>query len=542
MPHGALETEQVSKCSPIRPHLWQGRRGLELIIIHYHLRPGGVRRVIEMAVPLILRAQAGFRSVILAAGEAPEDRWLKEFRTLADPTNVEFHLIPAFAYDSEQRGRLARRERAVAAGVKQLLQNASPEDTLVWAHNLGLGRNLPLTREVVSACSHAHLPLLLHHHDWWFENRWQRWLELQRAGFRTPAQIAETIFPPATTIRHATINRADEKILQRHFPGRVSWLPNPVERGRPVSPERKLAARRWLQARIGGDSPAWTVPCRLLRRKNLAEALLLTRWLRPEALLVTTGGVSSADEAAYARRLREAAQQFGWPLRLGILGEGDRRSPSVPELLAASEAVLLTSVQEGFGLPNLEAAAAGRPLITRNLANIAPDLAELGFTFPQSYEEILVAPELFDRPAELRRQGALHAAWLKQLPRSLRSLAGTPALLLRGAQPGPVPFSRLTLEAQIEILAHRAEDSWAMCSPLNPSLRRWKRRASAGTLRVSPWPVKADSGGSDYADQILRTSSGGSSSQADARRAQRDFLCERLKTDWLYPLLWDFLN
>jgi hypothetical protein len=63
----------------------------------------------------------------------------------------------------------------------------------------------------------------------------------------------------------------------------------------------------------------------------------------------------------------------------------------VPELLAASEAVLLTSIQEGFGLPYVEAAAAGRPLIARHLPNIAPDLHKFGFRLPQAYDEILVA-------------------------------------------------------------------------------------------------------------------------------------------------------
>ena len=102
----------------------------------------------------------------------------------------------------------------------------------------------------------------------------------------------------------------------------------------------------------------WLLPCRLLRRKNIAEALLLTRWLRPEAWLVTTGGVSSAEEQAYADGLAAAAQTHGWRLRLGILHGDESQKPSVPELLAASEAVLLTSLQEGFGLPYLEAAAA----------------------------------------------------------------------------------------------------------------------------------------------------------------------------------------
>jgi glycosyltransferase involved in cell wall biosynthesis len=200
----------------------------------------------------------------------------------------------------------------------------------------------------------------------------------------------------------------------------------------------------------------------LLRRKNIAEALLLTRWLRPEAWLVSTGGVSSADEQAYAWKLKTAARRHHWPLQLGVLGGGEWKKPSVAELLAASECVLLTSIQEGFGLPYLEAAAAGRPLIARALPNIAPDLERFGFDFPQYYREVQVPPELFDWDAEVRRQKKVFRAWKHNLPPACRSLAVEPALLRRARTPGPVAFSRLTLTAQLEVLAQPARKSWSV--------------------------------------------------------------------------------
>ena len=42
--------------------------------------------------------------------------------------------------------------------------------------------------------------------------------------------------------------------------------------------------------------------------------------------------------------------------------------------------MMLTSAQEGFGLPYLEAAALRKPLIARHLPNVVPDLLELGFS------------------------------------------------------------------------------------------------------------------------------------------------------------------
>ena len=518
---------------------------MKLIIVHYHLRPGGVRRVIELAVPYILRAGGKSSTVVLAAGEPPDENWLRDFRRRVAPARVELVIVPAFSYFSEQRGSGAGLVAKLRAGIDALLGKAEPGNAVVWAHNLGLGRNLLLTREIVRGCSRSGIPLLLHHHDWWFDNRWQRWPELRRCGFRTLAAVAESIFPAARTIRHATINHDDTTILEKHFRGRVRWLPNPAEPALPPPPARLRFARRWLSKQLGNDAPVWIVPCRLLRRKNIAESLLLTRWLRPEAWLVTTGGVSSADEQAYAVKLLAAAQKNGWPLRVGILaGGGEDKKPTVPELLAASEAVLLTSIQEGFGLPNLEAAAVARPLIARRLPNIAPDLAEFGFRFPQCYDEILVAPELFDWRKEEQRQAVLFRTWLQRLPRSCRAWAGEPFLLTHRENPQPVPFSRLTLSAQLEVLVHPAPDSWRLCAPLNPFLRTWKKRASAGTLQVTPWPRGAEKwlGGPAYAERFLEIAQAPSRSHgrpADARAVQEDFVRARLKSACLFPLLWN---
>ena len=106
--------------------------------------------------------------------------------------------------------------------------------------------------------------------------------------------------------------------------------------------------------------------------------------------------------------------------------------------MAASETVLLTSIQGGFGLPVLEAAAAGRPLIARRLPNVEPDLGKFGFRFPQSYDEIHIASGLFDWIAEVHRQTDLFRQWLRQMPRASRSMAGQPLMLTSRASPQPI--------------------------------------------------------------------------------------------------------
>lgn len=504
-----------------------------------------MRRVIELATPhLVAHWPEPIRAVVLAAGEAPEAAWLRSFRDKLRGTRVKVIVQPSFGYEAELAEADRRLERRVVEGIMELLGEAARGDCLMWAHNLGLGRNLYLARELTFTCHCAGIPLIAHHHDWWFENRWHHFAATRGRGFRTLPAVARAVLAGSPRICHVAINHADATVLQRHFPGLAGWLPNPVARAAPLPAARVAAAREWLHQQLGKEAPVWLLPCRLLRRKNIAEALLLTRWLRPEAWLVTTGGCSSAEEQPYAEALAAAAQVRGWRLRLGVLQGDESAKPSVPELLAASEAVLLTSLQEGFGLPYLEAAAARRPLVARELPNIAPDLAKFGFTFPQCYREVRVDPALFDWRGEQRRQARWFAEWKSLMPQAAARLAGKPAVLAAGAEPCPVPFSRLTLTAQLEVLAQPAEQSWERCLPLNPFLKRWRDRAAAGRLESSPWPRGAGRwlGGRAYAQRFLalvppllaRAPRAGASEVAQA-----ELLRQKLRAQNLYPLLWN---
>lgn len=517
---------------------------MTLVIVHYHLRPGGIRRIIELATPHLLRQLRGaVHRVVLAAGEARDRNWNDFFQHRLGGTPVDFLIEPALGYLSEQRSTAPALSRRTRAALARLMAGANSENTIVWAHNLGVGRNLVLTRELVRVCQRRGITLLAHHHDWWFDNRWLRWQEMRRFGIRTLAAAASTVFPGAAQVHHVTINHADARLLRRSLGARVTWLPNLTERGNRPAPGRVRATGEWLRHTLRDDAPVWILPCRLLRRKNVGEALLLTRWLRSEAWLISTGTASSADELAYARKLEAAAHRHHWRLRLGVLSGSEATKPTVPELLAASECVILTSIQEGFGLPYLEAAAAGRPLIARALPNIAPDLERFGFRFPHYYGEVLVPPDLFDWPAEARRQHRLYRAWKQHLPQACRKLAEKPIVLRIAHQPSPVPFSRLTLTAQLEVLARPVRESWQRCAPLNPFLGQWRQRADTGRLLTSRWPAAAGSwlSGPAYARRWVKATARArrQGSRAEASlAAQRDFIAWKLGAEYLYPLLW----
>jgi glycosyltransferase involved in cell wall biosynthesis len=510
------------------------RGPVRLVVAHYHFRPGGVRSVIESATGAIA-ARTGAGEVLLLAGEPPDPHWATRFARRIAPARLEIAVIPGAGYLSEQSATtpgLARR-------IERLL--AERPVAALWAHNLALGRNLHLAVALARACAHRAIPLVALHHDWWFDQRWQRWPEMRASGFRTLRSVARALFPESAPVAHATVNRGDAAMLAEGGLPEPSWLPNPVEHPDPPDSRRLRETQRWLRGATGTAGPIWLAPSRWLRRKNIAEGLLLARWLRPGATLATTGAPSSPDEGKAAAALARAAQQNGWPYRPGLLAQTDPSAPAVPELIAACEAVVVTSVHEGFGLPALEAAAAGRPSLLRILPGVTSDLESLGFAFPHAYGEIAVPPDLFDWNAEAQRQHQRFGAWRLRLPRALRAAAEPPALLGLG-EPSPVPFSRLTPEAQREVLRHPAPTSWVASAPLNPLLADWRIRAAEQALEPAPWPERAESlAPSAYADRFA--SALGRAGKGPAPDAAESILFRcitaRLAASRHFPILWE---
>lgn len=515
-----------------------------MVIVHYHLRPGGIRRIIETATPYIIRRlPARISSVIIVSGEPPSPIWAEQFGSRIGDMPVEYHISPGFLYYSELNLD-AKEIREMVENALRSIFKGNKEETIVWAHNLGIGRNLVMTRQLVRGCKKYGYTLMSHHHDWWFDNRWLRWTEFMDSGFKTLRSAANALYEPSDRLRHVAINNRDAQMLSKYFPDRSGWVPNLIEQIPVIDPERLARAHDWLRRKMRiGDSPIWLIPCRLLRRKNVAEALLLARWLRPEAWLVTTGGASSADEEYYSGMLAETARKHHWRLRLGILQSEEGDKPTVHELLGVSEAIMLTSIQEGFGLPFLEATAAGRPLVARALPNVSPDLEKFGFHFPQLYRDVLIDPSLFNWEGELRRQRLLFNNWLQRLPATCRSWVGKPAVLSAGSEGKPVPFSRLTLTAQIEILSKPRERSWELCKQLNPFLGQWREKAADGKLEKTPWPETAGQwlSGESYAERfinVLESTCTDTPPESGAMDLLEDFIRRQLQPGNLFPLLW----
>lgn len=498
-----------------------------LVVIHYHWRPGGVRRVVELTLPAIAKAAgSSLKRVTMLSGGNESER--PEFGTLGIPTY--FIHEPACDYFSNQE----ETPQTISEKIRRALWRAAGEAVssraLIWFQNPALARNAMLCKEVAKLSRETGAALILHHHDFWCAGRWARWNELEQCGCHDLSSAADILFASGTRSVHAGINLRDFKILKHFFPASAFHLPNPVLRPAVSNPANIDAAKAWVAKELKTEGPLWIYPTRFLRRKNLLEAILLTRWIRPEAILATTSGQYSPDEANYAHDLNQAAAQHDWKVHFGLLDKPG--APQVADIVRIAEAVVHTSVQEGFGMSFVETAAVGTPLIARAIPAVMPDLSAMGFEFPQLYNDIQIAPGLFDVAAEIQRQAILADSTRDSLPMHFQNIFPHLAPDARG----PFFFSRLTRIAQLEVLSHSATGSWKICKPLNPRLEKIYHTS----LTTTPWPNQAPHAPFEYAEEFLKIASSISDSPLHlplaARSAQMELTARALTADSIYPI------
>lgn len=515
----------------------------KLIILHYHLRPCGVRRVIELATPAISKHfTSSTPEIILATGEAPPDSWFDCFKTLLPDISVNLFIAKCLGYYSEQDKTSEEIRAEIQGTLNRLFDGCNSQNTILWFHNPGIGRNLILNAEVIKIVSKRQIPTLFHHHDWWFDNRWQRFQEMKKCGFKNLDAIANAIIPINSSIKNATINSSDYSELS-NYGDQAVYIPNPINLSDNISKKEIDTAKNYLNDCASERAPVWIMPSRVLRRKNIAEALLLKLILKPDAWLFITAGASSEYEIAYSEKLLELSQDKKLKFKIGILNNTNKPHPPVHAFLRASDVVLLTSLQEGFGLPYIEAAQAECPLIARELPNIKDDLAKLGFKFKYYYKDIFIPPNLFVWKNEYARQYELFKQWTSLIPVSLRQYVNKNYILKNPESPAPVPFSQLTINAQLEVLSNPIPELQRQCLMFNPFLVKWKKLIQDSNLQNTTLPKKAISAldVTSFAKkfwEIVLKKNIDTLEPSLPSTTQLHFIKKKLSNESFYPLLW----
>lgn len=391
---------------------------LRIATVHYHLRPGGVTSVIARTASSL--ATHPVRFVVLCG----------EPGAMSLPCAVE--MVPGLGYGSDVRAPdLANRMLDAATSAL----GGRPD---VWhVHNHSIGKSADLPR-AVSELARRGERLLLQIHDFAEDGRPANYrLLCDELADGDAARLGALLYPPGARVHYALLSRHDRDALVAAGadPARAHVLPNPVSLGAP-SPGVE---------RVPG---LFVYPTRAIRRKNLGEFLLWaalaqsgTRWQ------TTLEPKTESDRPAY-ERWRAVSTDLGLPVEFAV---GIAKPRPMPDVLAAADVVVTTSVAEGFGLSFLEPWLAGRPVAGRNLSGVTGDFTEAGIRLDLLYDRLDVPLEWVGRSrfraAVANGLSALRAAYGRACEED-----GVEAACGAATRGGMVDFGRLDEAMQEAIL------------------------------------------------------------------------------------------
>ena len=343
---------------------------MRVAIIHYAAPPvvGGVETVIARQAELIQRA--GHEALVLAGRGAA---WNERIPVYIYPRFDSRHPDVLELKACLDRGEIPSDfEQVVKATQDDLAEALAGVDVLI-AHNVAsLHMNLALTTALQRFSQQPHAPrLILWHHDLaWATPRYQA--ELHEGW---PWDLLRQAWPGAVQVVVSQARREEYAALTALPEESIHVVPAGVDL---VDFFRLTpgAVSLYEKLHLAEASPLLLTPVRLTPRKNLEQGLYILAALRqemPQAQLVITGppGAHNPANDSYLRTLRNLRQSLDLQNAVHFLAEYHPEGLAPGEVIDfyhLCDALLLTSREEGFGIPILECGLARLPIFCTDLS------------------------------------------------------------------------------------------------------------------------------------------------------------------------------
>ncbi|MEM9586327.1 MAG: hypothetical protein AAGA03_03525 [Planctomycetota bacterium] len=431
---------------------------MKVVILHSHYQRGGVTQVVQNQVRS-LATISDIERVSLVAGPRNDglDRQCLETRFHQHALSVQS--IPCLEYDALAEPPESASDQAdqiVRTLVRHLEQwECEPGQTILHWHNHSLGKNAAAVLAIHELARQG-WRLLLQIHDFAEDNRPENYLHLvRRLGANSPQDLDQTLYPSQLPVHFATLTNADAKVLGRlGVPAsRLHCLTNSfdLDDDSAVQPDEALSIVR-QECELPSDATWCLYPVRGIRRKNVGEFLLLSRWL-PEGMHagLTLRPKTEVELRSYLRWMDLAKQVAPQ----AVFDAAHHDGLSFLTNLKAARFILSTSVAEGFGMAFLEPWLAARPVIARELPTVVDDFRSSGLRADGMYSHILVPgdPEWL-RESRAEARAAFDSAWA-QLPVQFRPPWDQDTT---SDHDGTIDFARLTPKRQIAVLGRLHRD------------------------------------------------------------------------------------
>jgi glycosyltransferase involved in cell wall biosynthesis len=337
------------------------------LLVHYHLRPGGVTNVVLQQAAAL--SQRGIPFATISAGPPPSDP--SRHFTIAD-------LDYATAHPSDANSLWHSLQHAV--------ENL-PTPHIWHIHNPTLGCH-PSMAIIVQRLAHNQEHLILHIHDFAEEGRTDN---LKRLNTGPPW------FPIGPRIHCIVLTQRDHDhlIAAGMPPSQVTIIANPILPNPFPLPSPKNSHILY--------------PTRAITRKNIGEMLLLAAIAPAGTTFATTLGPGNSRHQETYLHWKHLAHALDLPVAWEIAEQGHPH-PTLVDCIRDATHLLTTSRQEGFGMAFLESIAWQRPLIGRSIPHIRENLARHDIAHPFLYEQIRVCGiDFANAPADEQTRLITHA-------------------------------------------------------------------------------------------------------------------------------------
>jgi glycosyltransferase involved in cell wall biosynthesis len=349
---------------------------MKIALLHYTSPPvvGGVERV--LARQAVLLANAGHQvQIITGRGAVWDERILVDVIPELDSRHPSILALK----QSLDRGILPATFKSMVETITGSLQPRLAELDWLIVHNVAsLHKNLALTAALFNLSNTLHKPrLLLWHHD--FAWTGARYINELHPGY--PWDLLRTAWPRAVQVTISDARQTEMSLLFGIPLDAIQVIPNGVDQDTllAIHPGTRDLIERF---ELDQASPLILTPVRLTLRKNLEFGLRILASLQnllPQAKWVVTGplGAHNPENLNYYHTLANLRRELGLEKSAIFLAEirpDGLPDEQIADLYRRSDALLLTSLEEGFGLPMIEAGLVRLPIFASDI----PSLRALG--------------------------------------------------------------------------------------------------------------------------------------------------------------------
>ncbi len=340
---------------------------MNISILHFAAPPsvGGVEQTIDYHARELAQAGYGVR-VIAGAGAQFDPRVPVQVIPELGSRHPDGLRVQAQLACGDVTGDFSALRDHIAA----LLAEALAGSDVVIAHNVfTLHKNLAFTAALEKILPALHTRVIGWHHDFaWVDPQYRADLhdgypwDLLRAAWRG--------------VRNVTVSdaqRAQLAVLYQIPAAAITVVPPGVDAARlfgwTPTAQQLADELKWLEA-----DWLFLLPARITRRKNIELALRIVAALRAhhDARLIVTGplGPHNPANAAYGQTLLALRHDLGLDNAVYFLHERaiTPDDDTMAALYRTADALLFPSVQEGFGIPIVEAGLVRLPIFCADLA------------------------------------------------------------------------------------------------------------------------------------------------------------------------------